>query len=72
MIPMTQRIVRNVKYKRKSLRGLSTDMHKRRAFPNCPSYLSKKKPAERPSLDSSDVRKWISAQILESKRLSEL
>ena len=41
-------------------------------FPNCPSYLSEKKPAERPSLGSSDAREKISAQRLESKRLSEL
>ena len=41
-------------------------------FPNCPSYLSKKKPAERPSLGSSDAREKISAQRLESKQLSEL
>ena len=31
-------------------------------FPNCPSYVSKKKPAERPSLGSSDKREKISAQ----------
>ena len=41
-------------------------------FPNSPSYLSKKKPAEKPSLGSSDSREKISAQRLESKRLSEL
>ena len=31
-------------------------------FPNCPSYLLKNKPAERPSLGSSDAREKISAQ----------
>ena len=41
-------------------------------FPNCPSYLSKTKLAERPSLGSSDAREKISAQRLECKRLSEL
>ena len=41
-------------------------------FPNCSSYLSKKKPAERPSLGSSDAREKISVQRLESKPLSEL
>ena len=41
-------------------------------FPICSSYLSKKKPAERPSLGSSDAREKISVQRLESKPLSEL
>ena len=41
-------------------------------FPNYPSNISKKKPAERPSLGSLDAREKISVQILESKRLSEL
>ena len=41
-------------------------------FPNCPSYLSKKKPGERLSLGSSEAREKISAQRLESKRPNEL
>ena len=41
-------------------------------FPNCSSYLLKKKPAERSSLGSSDAREKISAQRSESKQLSEL
>ena len=40
-------------------------------FWNYPSHLSKKKPAERPSLSFSDAREKISAQILESKRLND-
>ena len=35
-------------------------------FPNCPSYFSKK-PAERPSLGSSDAREKISARRLNRK-----
>ena len=46
---------------------------KKGAYPtklsNCPS---KKKSAERPSLDSSDAKEKISVQRLKSKRLSEL
>ena len=41
-------------------------------FPNFPSYLPKKKPAERPSLGFSDAREKISTQRLECKPLSEL
>ena len=41
-------------------------------FLNYASYTSKKKPAKRSSLGSSYAREKISAQRLESKRLSQL
>ena len=49
---------------------------KKRAYPtkspNYPSHLSKKKPAERSSLGSSNAKEKNSAQRLERTRLSEL
>ena len=57
---MTQIIVGNGNWKTNSL---NTDIWKRghiqQKFPNCPSYLSKKKPAESASLGSSDAREKI-------------
>ena len=41
-------------------------------FPECPSYLSKKKPTGRPPMASSSKRQRVVAERLENEQLNQL